>query len=82
MHLAAIENDRIQAEEEKGNLSKGGRLKFYVVQPGVLKNVMPHGKELKDGAEVVVRLVLDDDHKYPGSTYWEFEQGEMRQVPW
>lgn len=86
MHMATMENDRVQAEKEKGNVLREGILKFYVVAPGVLKtaftNDAPWAKDPKEGAQVVVRLVLDDKDEYPSSSYWEFERGEMRQVPW
>lgn len=39
-------------------------------------------KDPLDGAEVVVRLVCDGEGKLDGGTFWEFENGEMRVVPW
>lgn len=80
------ENDRVEAEEEKGVGRTEGRIRFYVVQPGLLKtdlasNLMGGG-DPRNGAEVVVRLVMDEEGRYPGGTYWEFEAGEMREVPW
>lgn len=30
----------------------------------------------------MTQLVLDDEGKYPGGTYWQFEEGEMREVAW
>ena len=84
--MQTAENDRILAEEENGKAKEEGRVSFYIVQPGVLKtaftNYVSWGKEAKEGAEVIVRLVIDDKGTYPGGTYWEFEDGEMKQVPW
>lgn len=86
VHMQTAENDRIAAEDEDGKAKKEGRVRFYVVQPGVLKtafsNYVSWGKEAKEGAEVIVRLVMDDKGTYAGGTYWEFESGEMKQVPW
>lgn len=83
VHMQTAENDRIAAEEEIGKAKKEGRVKFYIVQPGVLKtaftNYVSWGKEAKEGAEVIVRLVMDDKGTYPGGTYWEFEDGAMKQ---
>lgn len=86
VHMQTAENDRIEAEKGKDEGEKDTRIKFYVVAPGILKtaftNYFPHGKDPKDGAEVVVRLVTDDKGTYEGGTFWEFEQGEMKIVPW
>lgn len=86
VHMQTAENDRIAAEEEKGESKEDGRIRFYVIQPGVLKtaftNNVAWGKEASAGAEVIVRLMMDAEGKYPGGTYWEFEDGEMKQVPW
>ena len=40
------------------------------------------GKSPEEGAEAAVRLMLDDEQTYEGGTYWEFVEGEMKQVPW
>lgn len=86
MHMQTAENDRIAAEQEKGEARQEGRIRFYIVQPGVLKtaftNHVSWGKEATDGAEIVVRLAIDEKESYSGGTYWEFEEGEMRQVHW
>lgn len=86
VHMQTAENDRVAALAEKGEGTKETRVRFYVLQPGVLKtaftNYSPRGKDPKEGAEVVVRLLLDEEGTYPGGTYWEFQDGEMKQVPW
>lgn len=86
VHMQTAENDRIAALVEKGEEIKETRVRFYVVQPGVLKTAFTRyvawGKDPKDGAEVVVRLLLDSEGTYDGGTYWEFEDGKMKQVPW
>ncbi|KAL9124413.1 MAG: hypothetical protein Q9217_006255 [Psora testacea] len=85
VHMQAMENDRVEAEEKSD--SKGGsRVRFIVVTPGVLKTALTkfvaRGKEPSEGAEVVVRLAMDVDGSYEGGTHWEFEEGEIRAVPW
>ncbi|GAQ11743.1 uncharacterized oxidoreductase YxjF [Aspergillus lentulus] len=86
-HMQSVENDRIAREEAEGAAtSKTGRIRFYSVAPGLLNTAFTHyaamGKDPKDGAEVVVQLIMDDQRKYPGGTQWEFEEGQMREVPW
>lgn len=34
-------------------------------------------KPPEEGAEVVVSLLVDDDHNYEGGTYWQFAEGQM-----
>ncbi|KAF2832645.1 short chain dehydrogenase/reductase family protein [Ophiobolus disseminans] len=77
-------NDGRMAKEEGGAATS---IKYFSIAPGMMKtrfnNYLKFGKDPKEGAEVVVRLLEDDTgDKYPGGTYWEFEQGEMKQVPW
>lgn len=92
--LQAGENDRVEKEGPDGP-----RIRYFVVQPGLLKTAftgfMENTREPEEGAEVAVRLCVDEAdefveaegneaarYKYEGGTYWEFEQGEMREVPW
>lgn len=60
------ENDRAEKEDTNG-------IRFYAVQPGLLKTASrgfrEGTKDPKDGAEVVTRIVLDDEGKYPGGKY-------------
>lgn len=61
----------------------GGRVKFWVISPGHLKTAFNNFRGTKDplgGAEVVVRLVCEEGGQ-EGGTFWEFEGGEMREVP-
>jgi NAD(P)-dependent dehydrogenase (short-subunit alcohol dehydrogenase family) len=87
-HMQAAENDRIKTEEAKGKAKDEGRIRFYSVAPGFLKrkieftNYGSIRKDPKDGAEVIVRLIADDEGLYEGGTHYEFENGEMRLVPW
>ncbi|KAI0391686.1 short chain dehydrogenase/reductase family protein [Xylariaceae sp. FL0594] len=84
-------------KEEEGE-AEGERIRFYSAAPGACSTSITHHHHsaalLKDpdrGAEVIVRLALSDDdddeengygYGYEGGTFWEFEDGEMRQVPW
>jgi hypothetical protein len=44
--------------------------------------LLARGKSPEAGAEVIVHLTTDDYKKYDSGSYWEFEDGEMRRVPW
>lgn len=83
VHLQVVENDRVKAE---GEIQLGKpRIRYYTCAPGPLKTAFNgfRGPKLPDdGAEVVVHLLADDKQTYEGGTYWEFEEGQMRQVPW
>ena len=54
--------------------------------PGPLNAAFTHydatGEDPKHGAEVIVRLMADEKNAYEDGTQWEFEEGEMRIVPW
>jgi NAD(P)-dependent dehydrogenase (short-subunit alcohol dehydrogenase family) len=82
VHLQIAENDRLATEGDKG----GAKIRYYVTAPGALKTSFSGYKEgLREperGAEVVVRLLIDDEKKFGGGTYWEFEDEEMRIRPW
>lgn len=86
MHMQMVETDCFKAEIEKSEGSGLGRIKFYSVMPGILKtaftNYSARGKDPKDGAEVVTRLITAPEGTYEGGTFWEFEEGEMRVAPW
>ena len=62
------------------------RIKYYTVQPGLLKTAFTGFREgtrdPREGAEVITRLVMDKEGKYEGGMYWQFEKGEMLEVPW
>jgi NAD(P)-dependent dehydrogenase (short-subunit alcohol dehydrogenase family) len=73
-----------KTEDARGETVSGGRVKFYAVSPGHLKTAFNNFRGKKDpldGAEVVVRLVCEEGER-EGGTFWEFEGGEMREVPW
>ncbi|ROW08687.1 hypothetical protein VPNG_06395 [Cytospora leucostoma] len=83
VHLQVAENDRVAVE----GISDGKpRIRYYVCAPGPLKTAFTNFNALcrspESGAEVVVRLAADDASKYDGGSFWEYEHGEMRQVPW
>jgi hypothetical protein len=57
---------------------------FQVVSPGHCRtalNGFRGKKDPLDGAEVVVRLVGDEEGRW-GEGVWEVAEGEVRRVPW
>lgn len=84
VHMRVAENDRVEAEKEAP--SGRPRIRYYACAPGPLKtafsNHSPRGKSPEAGAEVIIRLLADDDRNYEGGSHWEFEEGQMRTVPW
>lgn len=84
--MQAMENDRIEAKIERGQPSDGSKINYYSVAPGYLKTDFSHnaadGKDPKLGAEVIVQIIADEELKFEGGTQWEFEDGEMKIVPW
>lgn len=85
VHMQAAENDRIAVVEKEGRWKAIGRIRFYSEAPGLLHTAVNHystvGKDPKEGA-VVVRLITDKTGIYDGGTQYEYEEGEMRLVPW
>ena len=79
VHMQGEENDRAKKEGIVG-------IKYYAVAPGFLKTAFTGfregAKDPKEGAEVVTRIVLDEEEKYPGGKYWQFRDGEMVEVAW
>lgn len=84
VHMQLAENDRVAVEGEGKAL--GPRIRFFIVAPGVLKtafsNFVSFGKDPRQGAEAIVRLLEDGTGRYDKAIQWEYEDGEMRQVPW
>lgn len=81
VHLQVAENDRIEA----GINMEEPRIKTFVVAPGLLRTAFTSfsmGRDPLEGAEPIVRLALDEKLMYEGGTFWEWEGGEMRRVPW
>jgi len=79
--IEAQKSEDARTVEENG----GQRVQFYAVSPGHLKtafNGYRGPKNPLDGAEVVVRLVIASKDQVDGGSFWEFEEGEMRKVPW
>ncbi|KAI8632437.1 short chain dehydrogenase/reductase family protein [Xylariaceae sp. FL1651] len=83
VHLQVAENDRIEVEGESVDKP---RIRYYACAPGPLRtafsNFNPICRPPERGAEVIVHLLADDSHLYEGGSYWEYEEGEMRRVPW
>jgi NAD(P)-dependent dehydrogenase (short-subunit alcohol dehydrogenase family) len=88
----AILEDRGDSEDERGEGQRRGvgrgKTRFWAVNPGFCKTAFNGFKGTRDpvvGAEVVVRLVLDEEGVYGKGGFWEWDEGEegrMREVPW
>lgn len=80
-HMQVFENERVAKEKEEGKTSS--KISFYSVAPGLLKTAFTGfnalGRDPKDGAEAIVRLITED---YPAGTQWEYVDGAMKEVPW
>ncbi|KAL8674191.1 MAG: hypothetical protein Q9168_001399 [Polycauliona sp. 1 TL-2023] len=85
-HMQVMENDRIVAEESNGTPTEGSKIKYYSAAPGLLSTAFTDNvagcKDPIFGAEVVVRLMFDDEGKFEAGAQWQFEGGEMRILPW
>lgn len=85
-HMQVMENDRIEGEQAGGKPSEGSKINYYSVAPGLLNtgftHYAAHGKDPKLGAEVIVRIIADENLEYEGGIQLEFENDEMRVVPW
>jgi NAD(P)-dependent dehydrogenase (short-subunit alcohol dehydrogenase family) len=81
VHLQVEENDRVQA----GVRPQDPRIRMFVVAPGLLRTAftrfLDKARDPKDGAEVVVRLALEEV-TFDGGDFVEFEGGQLRTVPW
>lgn len=90
VHMQVAENNCVAAALSEGDVSAGAgakpRIRFYACAPELLKTVFSNywgsGKAPEEGAEVVVRLVVDEEGRYERGPYWEVVGGEMRVVPW
>ncbi len=80
--MQVAENDRVEAKTDPDK----PLIRYYACALGAFKTAFTryrsYGRDPEVGAKVVVRLAEDDSHKYHGGSYWEFDKGEMRQVPW
>jgi NAD(P)-dependent dehydrogenase (short-subunit alcohol dehydrogenase family) len=85
-HLQAGENDRVADLKKKGEHDGKSYIRFFISNPGVMKTAFSRfhekAKAPQLGAESIVRLLADENGKYNDWMQWEFEQGEMRKVPW
>lgn len=79
MNALTVELQRVEDAKE------GGKVEYFAINPGHCKTAFNGFKGLKDpidGAEVVVQLALGEKGRWKKGTFWEFEEGEMREVPW
>jgi NAD(P)-dependent dehydrogenase (short-subunit alcohol dehydrogenase family) len=75
-------------QQKQENARKGeevGTVDFYAVNPGHCKTAFNGWRGTKDpldGAEVVVQLVMAKRGEWIPGSFLEFEEGNMRAVPW
>ncbi|KAF5520104.1 Short-chain dehydrogenase/reductase tropE [Colletotrichum aenigma] len=70
------------AEEQRQD---GNKVVFWATSPGHCKTAFNNFRGVKepiDGAEAIVRLLESEKGVTEPGTFWEFEQGEFRMVPW
>lgn len=75
--LLQLLDDSTAGEEE--------RICFWVVSPGHTKtgfNNFMGAKDPLDSAEAFLRLLQFNKGVIPVGTFWEFEEGQFRAVPW
>ncbi|RWA07850.1 hypothetical protein EKO27_g7249 [Xylaria grammica] len=73
----------LQAAEDASDEPR--KITFWVANPGHCKtgfNGFKGPKDPLEGAEVVLRLLRSEKGDIAGGTFWEFEDGEFRTVPW
>jgi hypothetical protein len=72
-------------DDEDRREDEVSRIAFWVVSPGHTKTAFNKFRGVKDpidSAEGVVRLLESKKGDIEPGTFWEFEQGEFRTVPW
>lgn len=70
---------------DESNTEEEERICFWAVSPGHTKtgfNNFMGAKDPLDSAEAFVRLLQADKGVIPAGTFWEFEEGQFRAVPW
>ncbi|KAH8900203.1 NAD(P)-binding protein [Thozetella sp. PMI_491] len=75
LHLHIAEQARPQDE----------RVVFWAISPGHTKTAFNNFRGVKeptDAAEAIIRLLESGKGAIASGTFWEFEQGEFRAVPW
>ncbi len=72
-------------QQEHVKQEEKDRITFWMVSPGHTKTALNNfkgNKEPTDSAEAFVRLLESKRGEIAPGTFWEFEQGEFRKVPW
>lgn len=70
---------------DESNAGEEERICFWAVSPGHTKtgfNNFMGAKDPLDSAEAFVRLLQVNKGVVAGGTFWEFEEGQFRAVPW
>ena len=81
VHLQVEENDRVEA----GIRVEEPKIKTFIVAPGLLRTSFTgfseKGRDPEEGAEAIVRLVLEEVG-FEGGSFLEWDGGELKRVPW
>lgn len=75
----------LQLLDESNTEAEENKVCFWVVSPGHTKtgfNNFMGAKDPLDSAEAFLRLLRANRGEVPGGTFWEFEEGQFRVVPW
>lgn len=70
---------------DESNTVEEERICFWAVSPGHTKtgfNNFMGAKDPLDSAEAFLRLLQVKKGVVPPGTFWEFEEGQFRAVPW
>ncbi|KAI3335312.1 NAD(P)-binding protein [Ustulina deusta] len=82
---AALNMLAVQLQVAEDGNDENNKITFWVASPGHCKtgfNGFKGHKDPLEGAEVVLRLLQSKRGELRGATFWEFEEGEFREVPW
>ncbi|KAI3397729.1 hypothetical protein diail_10382 [Diaporthe ilicicola] len=70
---------------DESNTGEEEKVCFWSVSPGFTKtgfNNFMGAKDPMDSAEAFVRLLQVNKGRIPAGTFWEYEEGQFRAVPW
>ena len=71
--------------EEDKNPNEKERVAFWTVSPGHTKTAFNGYRGVKDpvdSAEAFIHLIEAERGAIASGTFWEYEEGELRTVPW
>ncbi|KPM35926.1 hypothetical protein AK830_g10655 [Neonectria ditissima] len=75
----------LQLQAAENSTGKASNITYWAVSPGHCKTAFNGYRGKKDpleGAEPIIRLLETEREEVSGGTFWEYENGEFKQVPW